>query len=941
MMPLPAAVDHGAALTRRGWLLSALALAASGVRAAHHQPQALRVGILTYRPLAVEQRGWQPLVQALQERLAPLTLEPLLLPYDELDAHIAARRVDLVVTNPAHAVMLQVREGASAPMATLVRRRRGIETTAFGGVALVPRDSPLQHWRDLRGRRVAAVHAESLGGLQLQRVELHRHGVRDGEIDWTYTGMPHDRAVQAVLDGQADAAFVRDGVWEALLASGSVSAGRLRVLQRQDLPGYPVAVSTPLYPEWAVLALPHVDIPLRGVVAQALLALRDDARLASGEIAGFAPALTYAPVERLLRELRAEPFGTPRLTWQENLRLNAPWLATGVGSIAALAALAAWMARQRQRLRASLRDNATLLDELAIMAKTFDSAQGVLITDADGRIVRVNRAFTTITGYTEADAIGRKPGELLGSGRHGADFYSAMWDALRRDGQWEGEIWNRRKTGELFPEWLSISAVADAVGKVRHYVVIFSDIGWRVQAEAQIQQLAFYDALTGLANRRLALDRLQQAHHSARREGRWGAVLFVDLDHFKTINDVHGHDTGDAVLRAVAERLRTTLREQDTAARLGSDEFLVLLPATHPSRAAAASAARTVADKIVAGISVPLELPGQDHPMRLTCSVGIALFGDDDAQELDAAALLRAADLAMVSVKQGGRNGVAFFDPEMEAAMRERQRRLEALRDAIDAQALCLYLQPQVDAQGRIVGAEALLRWPQTDGSLIPPSVFIPLAEESGLIVALGQQVVTQALALLARWQRDPALAPLRLAINISARQFAQPDFADGLLDAVRTAGVPPERLEVEITESVLFDDIEQARQVLQALDRHGVTLALDDFGTGYSSLAYLTELPFDVIKIDQRFVARLQQHDRRDEAIVTTIIALGRRLGMTVLAEGVETDTQAQYLLAHGCDRLQGYRFGRPMPLETFEIWVRQQAQPAPTDGDAGTGAP
>ena len=941
MTPLPTAARPSAALTRRGWLLGALALAASGVRAAHHQPQALRLGILAYRPLAAEQRGWQPLLQALQERLAPLTFEPLLLPYDELDHHVAARRVDLVITNPAHAVVLQVRDGASTPMATLVRRRHGIETTAFGGVVLVPRDSPLQHWRDLRGRRVAAVHAESLGGLQLQRVELHRRGVRDGEIDWLYTGMPHDRAVQAVLDGQADAAFVRDGVWETLLASGAMPAGRLRVLQRQDLPGHPVAVSTPLYPEWAAVALPHVDIPLRGTVTQALLALRSDARLASGEVAGFVPALSYAPVERLLRELRAEPFGTPHLTWRENLRLNAPWLAAGVGGIAAMAALAVWMARQRQRLRASLRDNTALLDELAVVAKTFDSAQGVLITDANGRIVRVNRAFTTITGYTEADAIGHKPGELLGSGRHGADFYRAMWDALHRDGHWEGEIWNRRKNGEVYPEWLNISAVTDAVGKVRHYVAIFSDIGWRVQAEAQIQQLAFYDALTGLANRRLALDRLQQALHTARRDRRWGAVLFVDLDHFKTINDLHGHDTGDAVLRAVAERLRAALREQDTPARLGGDEFLVLLPAAHPSRDAAASAARTVADKIVTHVTAPLELPGQDHPTRLTCSVGIALFGDDDAQALDAAAVLREADLAMVSVKQGGRNGVAFFDPDMEATMRERQQRLEALRGAIDAQALCLYLQPQVDAQGRIAGAEALLRWPQADGSFIPPSEFIPLAEDSGLIVPLGQQVVTQALALLARWQRDPALARLRLAINISARQFAQPDFADGLLNAVRTAGVSPERLEVEITESVLFDDIEQARRVLQELDRHGITLALDDFGTGYSSLAYLTELPFDVIKIDQRFTARLQQRDRRDEAIVTTIIALGRRLGMTVLAEGVETESQAQYLLAHGCHQLQGYLYGRPMPPEAFEAQVQQQARPASADGNADSGAP
>jgi diguanylate cyclase (GGDEF)-like protein/PAS domain S-box-containing protein len=940
MSPLRPPPNTGSAgLTRRSWLLGGLALAASAARAAHRTPQALRLGILIYRPLEVEQRSWRPLLQALDERLAPLTVEAQLLPYDELDTHISARRVDLVITNPAHAVMLAVREGASTPMATLVRRRRGIETTAFGGVVLVASHSRLQHWRDLRGQRVAAVHQESLGGLHLQRFELHRRGVRDSEIDWVYTGMPHDRAVRAVLDDQADAAFVRDGVWEALQASGAVPPNRLRVLQRQDLPGYPVAVSTPLYPEWAVLALPHLDTAWRGLITQALLALRGDARLASGEIAGFTPALTYAPIERLLRELRAEPFGTPRLAWQENLRLNAPGWAAAAGGIVALGALAGWMAHQRRRLQGLLRDKATLLDELAVVAKTFDSAQGVLITDASGRIVRVNRAFTAITGYTEAEAQGRKPGELLGSGRHGADFYRAMWEALQRDGHWEGEIWNRRKNGEIYPEWLTISAVTDAVGKVRHYVAIFSDIGWRVQAEAQIQQLAYCDALTGLANRRLALDRLQQAIQSARRDGRWGAVLFVDLDHFKAINDVHGHDAGDAVLRVVAQRLRATLREQDTPARLGGDEFLVLLPAAHPSRASAADAARTVADKIVTGVTAPLELPGQHHPMRLTCSVGIALFGDDDAQAVDAAAVLRAADLAMVSVKQGGRNGVAFFDPEMEAAMRERQQRLDALRDAIDAGRLCLYLQPQVDAKGRIVGAEALVRWPQADGSFIPPSEFIPLAEESGLIVPLGQRVLAQALALLARWRDDPALSRLRLAINISARQFAQPDFANGLLQALRQAGVSPQRLEVEITESVLLGDIEQARRVLQTLDRHGLSLAIDDFGTGYSSLAYLAELPFDVIKIDQRFVARLQQHDRRDEAIVTSVIVLGRRLGMTVLAEGVETPAQAQYLLEHGCHQLQGYLYGRPMPVEAFEALVRERPGASHDGGnDSGT---
>ncbi|MFN3610636.1 EAL domain-containing protein [Tepidimonas sp.] len=894
---------------------------------AHADHAELRMGILAPRPLEAEERDWTPLLQALQRQMPHTPLRARLLDYAALDAAVRARELDVIVTNPAHYVALRHTHGLSTALATLMRRRQGVETSAFGGTVLVRAESPLRRWQDLRGRRVGVPHEESLGGWYLQRMELRRRGVREDEVTWERIGLPHENVVLALLEGRVEAAFVRDGVLEAMVAAGRVPPDRLRVLQRQDLPGYPVAVSTPLMPEWPVAVVNNVDDDTRRALTLALLHAHEDAALRTGPLAGFAPPHGYTAVERILRELRVRPFGVPQLTWRETVQLNAGPLALAGGGVLALLLFLLALLQQKRRLRQALRDKSALLDELAITAKTFDSNQGVLITDALGRIVRVNRAFQTITGYGANEALGRTPGELLHSGRHDAAFYRTMWQALAEHGHWEGEIWNRRKDGAVYPEWLTISAVTDAVGKVRHYVAIFHDISWRKQAEAQIENLAFFDPLTGLANRRLLLDRLQQAIRQARRNTRWGAVLFLDLDHFKDINDTLGHDAGDAVLRTIGERIRATLREQDTPGRLGGDEFLVLLPATFERRDAAALAAQAVADKLGAALRQPIA--HKDQTLTLTLSIGIALYGDGSSGSVaddDATQLLKAADLAMYSVKQAGRNGVAFFDPEMEVAIRQRHQLQHDLAHAIEASELRLYLQPQVDASGHIVGAEALVRWQRADGTLVPPGEFIPLAEETGLILPLGDWVLQQAAALLRHWQGDPVLARLRLAVNVSAKQFRDPAFGQRVQQALAQHGISARLLELEITESVFLDDLDHARATLQALDAQGVSLALDDFGTGYSSLAYLAELPFDIIKIDQRFVARLGQHTRQDEAIITTIIALGRKLRMQVLAEGVETEQQEAYLLSHGCHLLQGYRYGRPMPVAQFETQARAQ---------------
>jgi len=898
---------------------------------AHHAE--IHLGILAHRPIAQERADWLPVLEALQQRLPDIRLQAQFLDYAAIDAAVLARRLDALITSPGHYVALRHSAGIGAPLATLLRRHQGIESAAFGGVVVVRSDHALRRWQDLRGKRVAYVHDESLGGFQMQRYELQRRGLFDHDIHWLALGLPHDQVLQAVAQGRADAGFVRDGVLEAMERNGQLLPDQLTVLQPQDLPGYPLQVSTPLYPEWPVLTLPTVDTETRRRLTLALLDVRADPRLAQRSIAGFVPPHSYAEVERILRELRARPFGVPQLTPVELLQQYRTVIVTAGAALILLVGMLWLIERQRRALSLSLAEKARLLDELSITAATFDSSQGVLITDARGLIERVNPAFTDITGYTQSEAAGHTPGQLLRSDRQDARFYRDMWAQLTQSGRWSGEIWNRRKNGEIYPEWLTITAIYDAHGQLLRYVAIFSDLSWKKKAEAEIESLAFFDPLTGLPNRRLVLDRIEQAIREARRASRWGAVLFIDLDHFKLINDTQGHDIGDAVLRTVAQRIRLTLREQDTPARLGGDEFLVLLPAEHLQRDEAALAAQTVADKLASALRRPLD--STSEVLTLTLSIGIAIYGDG-ADVRNAADLLKSADLAMYSVKQHGRNGVAFFDTEMEAAVRQRHRLQQDLARAIEAGHLRLYLQPQVNRSGRIVGAEVLLRWPKPAGGFIPPSEFIALAEETGLILPLGDWVLRQTCALLQRWQAVPALAPLRLAINVSAREFREPDFASRVARQLSACALPPAQLELELTESVLLDEMDAARTVLEQLRTTGVSLALDDFGTGYSSLAYLTALPFDTIKLDQRFVAKLDHPSQQEAAVVSAILALTHALGMRLLAEGVETERQADYLKQHGCDLLQGYLYGRPMPTETFESLVCAQTTTSdPRDGE------
>ena len=554
--------------------------------------------------------------------------------------------------------------------------------------------------------------------------------------------------------------------------------------------------------------------------------------------------------------------------------------------------------------------------ELQVAAITFDSQDGTMITDAETVILRVNRAFTEITGYSSADAVGNTP-RLLRSGHHDDAYFQEMWRSLDESGIWRGEIWNRRKNGEIYPGWLSITAVKARSGAVTHYVGSFSDITQRKAAEDEIRHLAFYDALTRLPNRRLMLDRLRQALTTSARYGRHGALMLFDLDDFKTLNDTLGHDVGDQFLIEVAARMESCLRESDTVARLGGDEFVVILEDLD-AEALAAMQAESVAVKILIALNQPylldLSAAGGELNTRsyhCTASIGITLFRD---QSVSVDELLKRADTAMYQSKSAGRNTLRFFDPAMQADVSARAALDSDLRAAITENEFILHYQPQVDDGGRITGAEALVRWQHPQRGLVYPLEFIHQAEASGLIMPLGRWVLEAACRQLAAWATQPDTAHLTVAVNVSGRQLHQVDFVEQVLAVLRETRADPHKLKLEVTESVLLHDIEDIVAKMTALGTAGVSFSLDDFGTGYSSLVYLKRLPLAQLKIDQSFVRDVLT-DSNDAAIARSVIALGQSLGLAVIAEGVETEAQREFLARHGCRNYQGNLFGRPGP--------------------------
>ena len=552
-------------------------------------------------------------------------------------------------------------------------------------------------------------------------------------------------------------------------------------------------------------------------------------------------------------------------------------------------------------------------EDLRLAATAFETHEAIMVTDCNANIKRVNRAFTRILGYSSDEVVGHNP-RIFKSGRHDGVFYKQMWGALKTRGHWQGEIWNRRKNGEVFPEWQSITAVKDEAGAITHFVSNFQDITDRKEAEARIRHLAYHDSLTNLPNRSLLLDRLQRALNVAARRNLLGAVLFLDIDRFKTINDALGHSAGDEVLLEVARRLTTRVRREDTVARLGGDEFVVLLPQIGQDPEAAAFSAQTVAEKIRASLAEVCNIQG--HEYLLSSSIGVVLFPEhgDSADDV-----LKYADAAMYKAKAAGRNTICFYSPGMQAAANERLMLEKDLRRAIERSELSLHFQPQINDTGQIIGAEALVRWQHRERGMIPPDKFIPVAEETGEILAIGEWVLRAAISQMKACMAANLYSGSEyIAVNVSPRQFHQEHFVQQIIAIVEEMDISPSNLKLEITEGLVMADVNDAIEKMRELKRFGVRFAIDDFGTGYSSLAYLKRLPLDQLKIDKSFVQEIED-DSNGRAIVETIIAMARHLGLEVIAEGVETEVELNFLRSQGCTAYQGYYFSRPLPAADF----------------------
>ena len=558
-------------------------------------------------------------------------------------------------------------------------------------------------------------------------------------------------------------------------------------------------------------------------------------------------------------------------------------------------------------------------EQLRLLANVFEhSGEAIVVTDAQNRVVSINEAFARLTGYSELEVRGQNP-RILSAGRTSRAEYEDMWSSINLKGGWQGEIWDKRKDGSCYPKWLTISTLRDEQGRVTHYIGSFTDISERKDAERQILHLAHHDTLTGLANRFSLHQRLDQAVALARRDDRSLAVLFIDLDRFKAINDSLGHPMGDRLLVEVGQRLRASVRDSDVVARFGGDEFVVVMTDIADGNVGQIS---SLAGKILRRLSRPYGIAGRE--LHSTPSIGISVFPNDGA---DVDALLKHADMAMYHAKSLGRANFQFFAPSMNEAAAERADLEGALRRAIDDGQLLLHFQPQVDAVGgRTVCLEALARWRHPQRGLIPPNKFIPLAEESGLIEPLGRWVLDAACRQL-WWLNAQGFTGVRMAVNLSARQLKQEDLIPWIEQLLAVHGVRAADLELEITESVAMEDPEAMIGTLRRLRELGVTLAIDDFGTGYSSLAYLKLLPIQRLKLDRSFVRDIES-DHNDAIICSATIALAHSLGLEVVAEGVETEAQYSFLRYLGCDLIQGYYFSRPLAAEVLEDFLKQSAE-------------
>jgi len=933
--------------TLRSFLALLLVVAVSPAFAVDKE---IRIGVLSFRPLEQTRQQWQATADHLNANITlgyHVTIEPLFFP--ELDRSVDEGRFDFVLTNPEHYVTLRAEHGLAA-IATLMPLAGGHPVDSFGGVIFTRSErADINELSDLRGKVVSSVAQQSFGSYLIERWTLFERGILIGEMKKVnFTGMPQDNVVQDVLAGKADVGFVRTGVLEGMVSEGKLKLEDIKVLNQQPKEVFPQLLSTELYPEWAFSAMPSVPERVIKSLSLALLNIDPEDKAAKvGRYYGFTPPGNYAPVEAVMLRLKMNPDRYEQFDLRDVLKKYVLELVSvGVLLILGMIGTALYLARKNRELRNSSRErnkldeelkraNASL--ELKVEQRTHDlqksearfrymferhSSPMLLIDPVNGEIVNANLAackfydyaITEMRGMNIAQLNTQSPEEIAKERSHALEMERNYFVFTHRLAN--GDL----RTVEVY------SSPVDVEGRALLFSIVH-DITERKLLEDRMHDLAFYDSLTGLPNRRLLLDRLGKALVSCVRTHRHGALIFLDLDHFKTLNDLHGHDIGDQLLIEVANRILSCIREQDSAARFGGDEFVVMLEGLSEDMSESIVQAESVAEKIREALAQPYSLKrlatANDEADIIThycsSSIGVTIFRDHD-ESLEQ--LLKWTDMAMYRAKEAGRNVIRFFDPAMQKAIETRAALESDLHTALDMGQFRLYYQVQVNANDRAQGAEVLLRWLHPVRGLVSPAQFIPLAEETGLILPIGAWVLETACAQIKRWEGQPLFRNLSLAVNVSAKQFRQTDFVAQVKDAITRHDINPMSLKLELTESLVLDNVDDTITKMRALKDVGVSFAMDDFGTGYSSLSYLKRLPLSQLKIDQSFVRDLAT-DHGDMVMVMTIVDLGMNFELDVIAEGVETEAQFKLLHRYGCTSFQGYLFSKPVPIEDFEALI------------------
>jgi diguanylate cyclase (GGDEF)-like protein/PAS domain S-box-containing protein len=701
------------------------------------------------------------------------------------------------------------------------------------------------------------------------------------------------------------------------------------VLNDQVAQGFPVRNSTQLYPEWPVAAMAGVPANRVRDVTMALLTLSSASPAArAAHIHGFYPPANYAPVEALMQRLRVYPRVASMPLWDElNMEYGREikWTASLVALLALLMLTHLWTSNRRLHQLTLLNQQAQ--EGLQVTAAAFDSQVGLMVIDTHMHIIRANEAMCGMLGRTETDLRGQAAASLGWSFAGPGDGLCTVWEAVRSQGHWKGELNCHHQSGQDVPCIVTITAVHGEPHGLNGYVGSFVDMTAQKQTEHDIRQLAYYDVLTHLPNRRMFLEALETDMKRCQAQGDAGAVMFIDLDHFKVLNDAHGHAVDDQLLMHIAQRLHAEVRTQDMVARLGGDEFVVMLTPLAGQGAQVTAFAMHKAEAIRHAILNPYNLhtlsEGEiHHTMSYQCSasIGVALYGQHTEHLTE---VLKRADVAMYQAKQAGRNAIRLYDFSAQALLNERAGMTTDLSTALARHEFGLHYQLQCTTQGAPVGAECLLRWHHPVRGSVPPDDFIGLAEESGAIVAIGEWVMLNACQTLARWAQTTGLEHLTLSVNVSPRQFNELDFMPRLLAILAQTGALPSRLVLEVTEGIVLSHRESVIEKMHHLRDLGVNFSIDDFGTGYSSLSYLQRLPLSEVKIDKTFVNDMT-HNPNSVAIVRAIIALGASLKLTVVSEGVEVAAQKDLLQVLGCDVLQGYLMGRPVALDAFEAQLK-----------------